>query len=72
MDIITYGHMVDALSREWEKGQGKSLCMRNVVYVNSVKDKRSSTILDFELFPTLKKPFTCPVSYLKPLGPDVF
>ena len=35
----------------------------NAVHVNSVEeDKRLRTILDFELFPTFKKPFTCPQS----------
>lgn len=35
--------------------------MMNAVHVNSVEeDKRLRTILDFEPFPTFKKPFTRP------------
>lgn len=58
--------------RKWEKGEGKPLGMMNAVHVNSVeKGKRLRMRLDFELFPTPKKPSTCPVSCLNPLGPDV-
>lgn len=46
--------------REREEGQRKSLCTRHVVHVNSMEDKRLRTILDFELFSTLKQPCTCP------------
>lgn len=53
--------MVNALSQEMGKEEGKILCMTKAVHVNSVKkDNRLRTILNFELFCTLKKPFTCP------------
>lgn len=39
------------------------------MHMNSVDDKRLKTSLDFAFFP---EPFTCPVSYLQPQGPDVF
>lgn len=45
------------------EGGRKSLCMMKVVHVNSVQeDKRLRTILDFEFFFILKKPFACPHS----------
>lgn len=41
--------------REWEKGEGESLCMLNIVHVNSVEEeKRLRTIPDFELILTLR------------------
>lgn len=41
--------------REWEKGEGESLCMLNIVHVKSVEEeKRPRTIPDFELILTLR------------------
>lgn len=60
-DITTYRRMVNALSREMGKEEGKTLCMMKAVHENSVeKEKRLRTVLNFELFCTLKKPFICP------------
>lgn len=48
--------------RKWEKKQGKSLCMRNVVHVNSLEeDKRLRTLLDFEATYTYEITY-CPQS----------
>lgn len=46
--------------REWDKEEGKSLCMLNVIHVNSVEEeKRLRTIPVFEVVLTPEKPFAC-------------
>lgn len=55
------------------KGAREITVYEGVVHVNSVEeDERLRTILDFDLFPTLKKPPTVHSLLSEPLGLHVF